>query len=32
MPMLDTATGQLHYQIEGDPHAPILVLSNSLGT
>ncbi|MFM7226263.1 MAG: alpha/beta fold hydrolase, partial [Betaproteobacteria bacterium] len=32
MPMLDTGTGRLHYQIEGDPQAPVLVLSNSLGT
>ena len=32
MPMFDTGKGQLHYQIEGAADAPMLVLSNSLGT
>jgi len=32
MPMLDTGKGKLHYQIEGHAEAPVLVLSNSLGT
>ncbi len=32
MPMLDTGKGKLHYQLEGDSEAPVLVLSNSLGT
>ncbi|MFM7483442.1 MAG: alpha/beta fold hydrolase, partial [Burkholderiaceae bacterium] len=32
MPMLDTGKGKLHYQIEGRAQAPVLVLSNSLGT
>mgnify|MGYP006283535335 FL=1 len=32
MPMFDTGKGQLHYQIEGAADAPVLVLSNSLGT
>lgn len=32
MSMLDTGTGKLHYQIEGVSEAPLLVLSNSLGT
>ncbi len=32
MPFLDTGTGKLHYDIEGPADAPVLVLSNSLGT
>jgi pimeloyl-ACP methyl ester carboxylesterase len=32
MPIVDTGNGTLHYQIEGDSEAPVLVLSNSLGT
>ncbi len=32
MPIVDTGKGKLHYQIEGSSEAPILVLSNSLGT
>lgn len=32
MSMLDTGRGKLHYQIEGNNEAPVLVLSNSLGT
>ena len=32
MPFLDTATGKLHYEIDGPDNAPVLLLSNSLGT
>ncbi len=32
MPFLDTGAGKLHYQIDGPDNAPVLVLSNSLGT
>jgi 3-oxoadipate enol-lactonase len=32
MPFLDTGTGKLHYEIDGPDNAPVLVLSNSLGT
>lgn len=32
MPMFDTGNGQLQYEIEGAADAPVLVLSNSLGT
>ena len=32
MPFANTGKGKLHYEIEGDVHAPVLVLSNSLGT
>jgi len=32
MPMLQTASAKLHYQLEGREDAPVLVLSNSLGT
>ncbi len=32
MPFLDTGTGKLYYQIDGPDNAPVLVLSNSLGT
>ncbi len=32
MPFLDTGNGTLHYEIDGPDHAPVLVLSNSLGT
>lgn len=32
MPFVETATGTLHYQLEGPAGAPVLVLSNSLGT
>ena len=32
MPFLDTGTGKLHYDIDGPDNAPVLVLSNSLGT
>lgn len=32
MPFMDTSSARLHYQIEGRAEAPVLVLSNSLGT
>ncbi len=32
MPFFDTGTGKLHYALEGAAEAPVLVLSNSLGT
>lgn len=32
MPFLDTGKGKLHYELDGDINAPLLVLSNSLGT
>jgi 3-oxoadipate enol-lactonase len=32
MSFIDTGKGRLHYQLEGRPEAPVLVLSNSLGT
>lgn len=32
MPVIDTGKGKLHYQLEGRDDAPVLVLSNSLGT
>lgn len=32
MPVVKTASGELHYQLEGPAGAPVLVLSNSLGT
>jgi 3-oxoadipate enol-lactonase len=32
MPFVDTGNGKLHYAIDGADHAPVLVLSNSLGT
>lgn len=32
MPFVDTGKGRLHYQIDGADDAPLLVLSNSLGT
>lgn len=32
MPFANTGKGKLHYEIEGDIDAPVLVLSNSLGT
>ena len=32
MPFLDTGAGKLHYQIDGADDAPVLVMSNSLGT
>ena len=32
MPMLHTYDFDLHYELEGDPDAPCVVLSNSLGT
>lgn len=32
MPFFDTGTGKLYYEIEGPDDAPVLVLSNSLGT
>ena len=32
MPMLQLADGALHYQLDGPADAPVLVLSNSLGT
>jgi len=32
MPMAHVAGTRVHYQIDGDPGAPPLVLSNSLGT
>ncbi len=32
MPFADTGQGRLNYRIDGPAHAPVLVLSNSLGT
>ncbi len=32
MPFVDTGNGKLHYAIDGADDAPVLVLSNSLGT
>ena len=32
MPFIDTGKGRLHYLLEGPVDAPVLVLSNSLGT
>lgn len=32
MAFFDTGTGKLHYELAGPEHAPVLVLSNSLGT
>ena len=32
MAFIDTGKGKLHYQLEGNDGAPVLVLSNSLGT
>ncbi len=32
MPFIDTGNGKLHYQVDGADDAPVLVLSNSLGT
>jgi len=32
MSVIDTGKGKLHYQLEGRAEAPVLVLSNSLGT
>ncbi len=32
MALLDTGKGKLHYQLDGAEGAPLLVLSNSLGT
>lgn len=32
MPFIDTGTGKLHYAVDGASDAPVLVLSNSLGT
>ncbi len=32
MPFADTGKGRLNYRIDGPDHAPVLVLSNSLGT
>lgn len=32
MPFIETANGTMHYQLEGPAGAPVLVLSNSLGT
>ncbi len=32
MPFIETGSGKLHYQIDGSDQAPVLVLSNSLGT
>jgi 3-oxoadipate enol-lactonase len=32
MAFIDTGKGKLHYQLEGNEGAPVLVLSNSLGT
>ena len=32
MPFADVTDGRLHYEIAGSPTAPLLVLSNSLGT
>ncbi len=32
MAFVQLADGELHYQLDGPEHAPVLVLSNSLGT
>ena len=32
MSFIDTLKGRLHYELEGPAGAPVLVLSNSLGT
>lgn len=32
MPFAEVGKGRLHYEIDGDSNAPVLVLSNSLGT
>lgn len=32
MPFFDTGTGRLYYELDGPDDAPVLVLSNSLGT
>lgn len=32
MPLLHTATGDLYYKLDGPANAPVVVLSNSLGT
>jgi 3-oxoadipate enol-lactonase len=32
MPFAEISDGLLHYQFDGDTHAPVLMLSNSLGT
>jgi 3-oxoadipate enol-lactonase len=32
MPFANTGKGRLHYELDGDADAPVLVLSNSLGT
>ncbi len=32
MPFAPAENGQLHYRLDGSPHLPVLVLSNSLGT
>ncbi len=32
MPFAEISGGRLHYQFDGDTHAPVLMLSNSLGT
>ena len=32
MPFAEISGGRLHYQFDGDPDAPVLMLSNSLGT
>lgn len=32
MPFVDTGSGKLHYALEGADNAPVLVMSNSLGT
>ena len=32
MPFYETGTGRLHYELDGPEQAPVLVLSNSLGT
>jgi 3-oxoadipate enol-lactonase len=32
MPFAEVSGGRIHYRIDGDPDAPVLVLSNSLGT
>ena len=32
LPFTSSAEGRLHYRFDGPDHAPVLVLSNSLGT
>ena len=32
MPFAEVSGGRIHYRIDGPPDAPVLVLSNSLGT